>query len=187
METVRSFIALELSPEIQTQLGQIQDELKKSDADVKWVNPSGIHLTLKFLGNLSLELIEEIKKILEQLAKEHQQFELKINCLGAFPKIEHPRVIWVGIEEGKDQSVKLAQELEERLIKLGFLPEKHPFKPHLTLGRVRSGRNRDQLKKLLTSFTFAQKTMQAEKLILFKSTLTPQGAIYQPLHQAKLS
>ena len=187
METVRSFIALELTPEIQKELGQIQNELKKSGADVKWVNPQGIHLTLKFLGNVSLELVEEIKKIIDQLAKGHKRFEMKISQLGAFPKIEYPRVIWVGIEQGKDQAVKLARVLEEYLIRPGFLREKRYFSPHLTIGRVRSGRNRDQLKKLIQSITFSQRAMQAEKVILFKSTLTPQGAIYQPLHEAKLS
>jgi 2'-5' RNA ligase len=187
METIRSFIALELRPEIQKELERIQGELKKAGADVKWVNPEGIHLTLKFLGNVSLDLIEEIKKIIEQLAKKHHCFELKISGISAFPKIEYPRVIWVGIEQGFDQSAQLARELEEGLVGLGFLPEKRPFKPHLTLGRVRSSRNRIQLKELLQSTTSLPKTMQVEKLILFKSTLTSQGAIYQPLHEAKLT
>lgn len=186
METVRSFIALELTPEVQSQLGQIQSELKKADADVKWVKPEGVHLTLKFLGNVSLELIEEIKKIIEQLAKNHQAFEMKISQLGAFPTMEHPRVIWVGIEQGKEQTQKLAQDLEEHLMQLGFLKEKRSFKAHLTLGRVRSARNRNQLKKLLLSVKFPQTTMQAQTLTLFKSTLTPQGAIYQSLQEVKL-
>lgn len=187
METMRTFIALELAPEIQKQLGQIQDQLKKANADVKWVRPEGIHLTLKFLGNVSLELIEEIKKTIDQLAAKHKHFELNITQLGAFPKIEHPRVIWVGIEQGKEQTIKLAQDLAEDLIHLGFLPEKRPFKPHLTLGRVRSNRQREQLKELLQSAKVTPTTMQAQTLTLFKSTLTPKGAIYQALHQAKLS
>lgn len=184
---VRSFIALELTPEIQKELARIQNELKKSAADVKWVKPDGIHLTLKFLGNVSLNLIEEIKKIIDRMAGEHKRFELKIGGLSAFPNIEHPRVIWVGIELGFDKSAQLTKELEKYLIKLGFLPEKRPFKPHLTLGRVRSPRNRTQLKELLQSTTLLSKTIQVEKLVLFKSTLTPQGAIYEPLHEAKLS
>ena len=142
---------------------------------------------LKFLGNLSLKLLEEIKKAIEELSRQHRCFELRVSGLGAFPKIEHPRVIWVGIEQGFDESVKLAQELEKCLSKLGFLPERRPFKPHLTLGRVRSARNRNQLKKLLQSVSISTKTMRAEKLVLFKSTLTPGGAIYQPLHEANLA
>ncbi len=187
METVRAFIALELTGEIQEQLAQIQSELKKAGADVKWVDPSGIHLTLKFLGNVSLKLIEEIKPLLDELAKTHQRFELRLGKLGAFPKIEYPRVIWVGIEQGSEQTIRLTQDLEQGLMaKSGFLPEKRRFSPHLTLGRVRSANNRAQLKGLLVSTTFPQKTMQAETIILFKSTLTPQGAIYQPLHSTSL-
>ena len=187
MESIRTFIALELAPEIQKHLGQIQAELKKSGADVKWVDPSRIHLTLKFLGNLSLKLLEEIKVIIDQLAREHKRFELKVSRVGAFPKVEYPRVIWVGIEGGSEQALRLAENLEQQLIHLGFLKEKRPVKAHLTLGRVRSARNRTQLKELLLSVTFPEKTMLAEVLTLFKSTLTPQGAIYQPLHEARLS
>lgn len=187
METVRAFIALELTSEIQNQLKQAQDELKKAEADVKWVDSKGIHLTLKFLGNVSLELIKEIKRHLDTLAKNHQRFELNINQVGAFPKKEYPRVIWVGIEQGKNQTIKLAEALEERLVNLGFMKEKRDFQPHLTLGRVRSSRNRSQLTRLLESVTILPKTMQAETLVLFKSTLTPQGAIYEALHKADLS
>lgn len=187
METIRTFIALELTSEVQESLGWIQDELRKADADVKWVNPQGIHLTLKFLGDVSRQLLEEIKKVIEELAKKHQGFELNISRVGAFPKIEYPRVIWVGMEAGSEQAVKLAEDLEQRLIHFGFAKEKRPFKAHLTLGRVRSPRNRNQLKTLLQSVSVSQTTMLSEKITLFKSTLTPKGAIYEPLHQAKLS
>jgi 2'-5' RNA ligase len=185
LETVRSFIAIELTEEVQKKLGEIQNELKKADADVKWVNPCDIHLTLKFLGNVSLDLTKEISKIIDQLAKEQPHFELQIAQIGAFPKIEYPRVIWVGIEKGKEQTVQLAQTLEERLINLGFMKEKRSFKPHLTLGRVRSAHNRNQLKKLLQSLVFVPTTMLANTIVLFKSTLTPHGAIYEPLHEVK--
>lgn len=187
MESFRAFIALELTAQVHQELTRAQNQLKASEADVKWVNPEDIHLTLKFLGNVSLELIAEIKKILEELAREHRAFQLEIKNLGAFPKIEYPRVIWAGIAGGSEHSISLAQDLEKRLIKVGFLPEKRPFKPHLTLGRVRSSHKRNQLRELLQSVKLTPKTMQAEKLTLFKSTLTPEGAIYQPLHSTSLS
>ncbi len=187
METIRSFIALELTPEVHQELTRAQSQLKASDTDVKWVNPENIHLTLKFLGSISLELIAEIKKILEELAREHRAFQLEVKNLGAFPKIEYPRVIWVGIERGSEHSINLVRDLEQRLIKVGFLPEKRPFKPHLTLGRVRSSRKRNQLRELLQSVKLTPKTMQAEKLTLFKSTLTASGAIYEPLYSTSLS
>ena len=165
----------------------MQQELQAAEADVKWVAPEGIHLTLKFLGEVSPELAAEIKKQLDELAKHQQRFELSINRVGAFPKIEYPRVIWVGIEHGAESTIKLAQALEEKLLNLGFLKEKRPFRPHLTLGRVRSSHNRQQLRELLQSVAVQPQTMSAQTIVLFKSTLTPQGALYGALHKIKLS
>ena len=186
MQTIRSFIALELSEEIQEALGRIQASLKKSNADVKWVKPRGIHLTLRFLGNISPQLIAEINKLIDRLAQSHSPFKLSMAGLGAFPNIEHPRVIWVGIEQGRKESERLARDLEQGLNQFGFLPEKRNFYAHLTLGRARSSRNRNQLKQLLSSLAVETKTMLVDKIVLFQSTLRPQGAIYQTLHQGKL-
>jgi 2'-5' RNA ligase len=187
LETVRSFIAIELGPEIQKELARVQNELKKSEADVKWVKPERIHLTLKFLGEVSPGLMEEVKKIIAQVVKNHKAFELQISQAGAFPKPEHPRVLWIGVKQGHEETVKLAQELEDALMRIGFQKEKRAFKAHLTLGRVRSAHNRNQLKELLQSVSVSPQTMRVEKLILFKSTLTPKGAIYQPLYEAGLA
>ncbi|MFH1245638.1 MAG: RNA 2',3'-cyclic phosphodiesterase [Candidatus Omnitrophota bacterium] len=184
MEEIRSFIALELTPEIQEELARVQTRLKTTGADVKWVNPEGIHLTLKFLGEISPALLEEVKQILNALAPRHQCFELKITRLGAFPNEEHPRVIWVGTEPEKNRLTQIVQELAEGLINLGFFKEKRPFAPHLTLGRVRSPHNREQLKQALQTTSVEQKVMRVTAITLFKSTLTPQGAIYQSLHKA---
>jgi len=186
MQTVRAFIALELTSEFTLELAKAQGELASSNADVKWVNPEGIHLTLKFLGSISLELAEEVKATLDEVGKKHKPFKLILKGLKAFPKIEYPRVIWAGIEDDSKECMKLAQDLEEHLIKLGFLPEKRSFKAHLTLGRVRSSKGRDQLIKLLRTTELSSKTMQAKELTLFQSTLTPKGAIYQALHKVHL-
>jgi len=94
MEQVRCFIAVELPDEVKTGLDQLQAQIKSGrQTSVKWVNPYGIHLTLKFLGNVNLELIETIKKSIDQLAKEHERFKMDLGQLRVFPRIEHPRVI----------------------------------------------------------------------------------------------
>ncbi len=138
------------------------------------------------MGNVSLGLLEDIKKIIAHIAQQNSRFTMSIGQLGAFPTIDHPRVIWVGLDQGKEQAVHLAKILEEKLQHFGFLSEKRSFKPHLTLGRVRSSRNRDQLKKLIQNITIPEQTIQIKTLTLFKSTLTPEGALYQPLLEAKL-
>lgn len=187
METVRAFIALELAPKVTLALTNVQDKLKSSNADVKWVNPRSVHLTLNFLGHINLEMVDKIKKILDQASKRHQNFELEIKALGAFPDIEHPRIIWVGIDKGSAICKSLMEDLEKSLINLGFLPQKRAHKAHLTLGRVRSARKRNELTKLLQTVEFKSCSMQAKTLTLFQSALTPTGAIYHPMHSISLS
>lgn len=185
MEGIRSFIAIELTPEIQQELARAQTRLKTAGADVKWVNPENIHLTLKFLGETSADILEEVKQVLNTLAPRYSPFELSINHLGAFPNKEHPRVLWVGIAEKNSPLLRTVQELEERLLNLGFFKETRPFAAHLTLGRVRSPQHHKQLQQLLQTTTVTPKVMRATGITLFQSTLTPQGAVYQPLHQAQ--
>ncbi len=185
MQTFRTFIALELTSEIHDELDQLQQKLKAACADVNWVNPRGIHLTLKFLGSISLELIEEVKKTVEAAAKTYSCFTITLAALGAFPNQEYPRVIWVGIEDD-NKSKELAEDLKERLINLGFLPEKRDFNPHLTLGRARSSANRENLKELLTTLNVKKITTKLRTITVFKSTLTPSGAIYEPLFRQAL-
>lgn len=190
---MRLFIAIEISEEIREALAQIQSHLKYAGADVKWVEPHNIHLTLKFLGEVNEEKAEEIKSILDGIAKETRPFELSIKDVGAFPTIEYPRVIWAGLDKGADESKMLAEKIDEGLSKTGFQKEARPFASHLTIGRVRSSTNKEALKEkmnsLLTPTTRPTNqdspSQPISSVILFKSTLTPKGSIYTKLHEAK--
>ncbi|MBL7069275.1 MAG: RNA 2',3'-cyclic phosphodiesterase [Candidatus Omnitrophica bacterium] len=185
---IRTFIALELSPEIKDELTQLQAQLKSINADVKWVKPQSMHLTLKFLGDIVQEQIEEIKKILDNAASRHASFEVSLFQVGGFPRLESPRVIWVGIDKGCSQSEAIAKELEEELERIGFEKEKRPFSAHLTLGRVRSPKERNELVSKIKALDFKPSaSCIIDKITLFQSTLTPQGSIYTPLHEAKLT
>ncbi|MFH1678513.1 MAG: RNA 2',3'-cyclic phosphodiesterase, partial [Candidatus Omnitrophota bacterium] len=93
---MRTFIAIELPEEIKNILGEIQDKLKQTRADVKWVQPQNIHLTLKFLGEINEDLVKKIASALNEIAQENSSFNLRLYELGAFPKIKYPRVIWIG-------------------------------------------------------------------------------------------
>ena len=104
-EKLRTFIAIGLPAEIKAFLGKLQETLKKSNADVKWVKPENIHLTLKFLGEREKKKIDEIIKIIDDVSSEASVFQLEISSIGAFPKKEYPRVIWVGLNEG-DKEIK---------------------------------------------------------------------------------
>ncbi|MCX5680153.1 MAG: RNA 2',3'-cyclic phosphodiesterase, partial [Candidatus Omnitrophica bacterium] len=135
---MRAFIAIELSEEIKTVLHQVQSHLKYSGADVKWVEKENIHLTLKFLGEISEDKLKRIEEILDEIGKLFKPFELTLKDVGAFPKIESPRVIWAGLDKGAKESTEIVRRLDKELSDIGFEPETRPFAAHLTIGRVRS-------------------------------------------------
>lgn len=187
---MRTFIALEISEEIREVLAQIESHLKYAGADVKWVTPGNIHLTLKFLGEVDEGRIEKIKAILDKIGKQTKPFEITIKDIGAFPKIDLPRVIWVGLDKGAAESAELAKRIEDELSKLGFDKEDRPFTAHLTIGRVRSPKNKLALKERMQSLSFELKARSSKivsSVTLFQSALTPSGSIYTKLHEAALA
>ncbi|MDP2941155.1 MAG: RNA 2',3'-cyclic phosphodiesterase [Candidatus Omnitrophota bacterium] len=189
---MRAFIAIDLPLEIKDAFRLLQEQLKNGRPDVKWVEPKNIHLTLKFLGEISEETSTEIKKIVEEVAKENPNFQARISSAGAFPKIDFPRVIWVGVNPGGAQASKIAAQLEEKIAKLGIPPEeKRLFSPHITIGRLRSNKNTQSLISGLKNAadTLAGKNLSflAREIIFYKSTLTPAGPAYEPLSKANLA
>ncbi|MFZ5801293.1 MAG: RNA 2',3'-cyclic phosphodiesterase [Candidatus Omnitrophota bacterium] len=185
-ENLRLFIAVELGSPLREQLAEIQKELKKSGADAKWVKPENIHLTLKFLGATASDKVESISNALQEIALLTPGFSATASQLGAFPKIEYPRVIWVGISEGKTELENLGRKIEDRLFELGFSREERPFAAHLTLARIRSPLNRQSLVEKLKQAQFPAQTQLIREIILFKSTLTPKGPIYEALKRITL-
>lgn len=188
MPNIRSFIAIELGPEIKAELEALIRKLRDSDTDVKWVKPENMHLTLKFLGNIPPDTIEDVKKILDKAGMGSSHFKMGLSGVGAFPGLSYPRVIWVGIGEGGDEAKKIHSLLEEGLEGLKFEREQRPFFPHLTIGRVKSTKKKEALASAIEGLKFRPGISQkVEGLTLFQSTLTPKGPIYTPLHEARLS
>ena len=188
---MRTFIAIDVSQEIKEVLGAIESHLKYAGADVKWVKPEIVHLTLKFLGEITEQKVEEVKAALDAVARIAKPFDLTIKDIGAFPNIEHPRVIWVGLDKGASETVSIASRVDEELSKLGFAKEERPFSSHLTIGRVRSSLNKAKLAEKMSSAAShiikeaAVPAHRVESVILFRSTLTPHGSIYTKLHEAR--
>lgn len=184
---MRTFIAIELSEGIREALAQIQSHLKYSGADVKWVENDNIHLTLKFLGEITEEKCEKVKSILDTIGKSLKPFEISIKDIGAFPKIDYPRIIWVGLDRGAVESKVLAEKIDEELSKIGFQKETRPFAAHLTIGRVRSSKNKEALKDKITLYAVRSTLYELiSSITLYQSTLTPKGPIYTKLHEAHL-
>jgi 2'-5' RNA ligase len=191
MDSVRAFIAIELPDTVRAALSRLQNDLKGStSAPVKWVEPGAIHLTLKFLGNISASAISDIAKSLSEGVKPVAPFRLGLGQTGAFPNPHAPRVVWVGLEGDTTALSTLQQSVELAVIPLGFEREQRRFSAHLTLGRVRdqaTPADRRTLGEAVASLVIKPSVpFDVSSVSLMRSTLTREGAIYNRLHEAAL-
>ena len=191
MEQVRSFIAIELPDGLKEELAQLQTQLKSSNpSSVKWVNPFGIHLTLKFLGNIDVARISEITQAIKAATQEMSPFHVEVRGLGVFPNLRRVQVVWVGIKGEVDKLGKFQQRIESNLARLGFTPETRPFTPHLTLARLRSQASpneRQRFGQLISETKFeSEYSIKVDSINLMSSQLTREGAIYSQISSVKL-
>jgi 2'-5' RNA ligase len=190
IKSIRSFIAIELSPQIQQHLKETVNGLKTKGANgIRWVDPEKIHLTLKFLGDLSLQSLNELSDTLQKNIPV-QSFSICVQNLGVFPNPRRPRVIWVGI--AKSESLTRLQSLIENICtQIGIAPEERDFSPHLTLGRISNPDSISELPKLTQALFLTPigilGSFHPTEFILFRSDLTPQGPIYTKLKSFALS
>lgn len=187
MADIRSFIAVAVDETIISRLTALQQELRRADAPVSWVRPEGMHLTLKFLGNVPEADIPRIGDALHEVAVPRTPFRIGVEGAGAFPNLRRPRVVWADIREGREELIALATAVDDVLAGLGFPPEKRPFSPHLTLGREKEPKQLERLIALVQSHAddrFGEMTVN--EVILFRSQLSPKGAKYTPLRCAAL-
>lgn len=183
---IRAFIAFELPPEATAALAGAQQALGKGkEGGVRWVAPEGIHLTLKFLGNLEEGQLPQLKAALAEAATAEGPFTLQLGPPGAFPSPRSPRVLWIGLEGELEELARLQQAVEEKVSLLGFPTEARPFSPHLTLGRVKPEVSPAARRLLGDKVAQAPPTetisFRVDSLSLMQSTLTPRGAHYQAL------
>ncbi len=182
-ETIRSFVAFDLNNEsVLQRFREAQESLVKTGADLKVVAPQNIHITMRFLGDIRPTMVEPIHEAMTNVV--FTSFSCEIKGLGAFPDLRHPRVVWAGIRTGANELRSVFEQLEPSLIRLGFKPDEKGFSPHLTLARVRTGRNKAELAacvKDMADFEFG--TVKADCLQLKRSLLTPKGPIYSTLKQ----
>ncbi len=184
---IRSFLAIELPKPILKKIGGVQEDLKSAHAEVRWVHPEKIHLTLKFFGNIEESKVDSIFKTIEEPLQTHQPFLLKVRGVGAFPQWRNPRIIWMGLVDGDEILNTLQKEIETQLEKIGFQPEDRPFHPHLTLGRMKSPKGKEALVERMERYKEREfGDFPVERVVLFKSDLKPSGPIYTALKEMKL-
>jgi len=192
MEQVRTFIAIELDEKIKAGLTELQEQLKVRvpQGSVRWVGPEGIHLTLKFLGNVPANRIEQIERAIAQACAGFSSFSFSVGGLGCFPDARRPRVVWVGVQEERGTLKRLQKVIEDGMEKLGFAPEGRGFQAHLTLGRTQRRASSSDVRRLgqVVEETDIGELgqMEARAVSLIKSDLRPTGAVYTRLAEVKL-
>ncbi len=191
MEQIRSFIAVELPDEVKSALTQLETQLKsKGQPSVKWVDPNSIHLTLKFLGNIDGNRVEEITDAIGTAARGISPLHLEVKGLGVFPNLKRAQVAWVGVSGDIDRLIQLQQQIDSNLSRFGFIPESRPFAPHLTLARLRDQASPDDRQSFgqLIAGTRFETTLgfDVDSVNLMRSQLTREGPIYTRLSSVRL-
>jgi 2'-5' RNA ligase len=180
---IRAFIAIPVDENVRDLASSIVKDLATAGADVKWVEPENLHLTLKFLGNISADMVDQISTVIEEATAQMNQFEVTIDGIGGFPGGKKSlRVIWLGVNDKSGLMEKISLAIEQGCKKLGFMSEERGFKPHLTIGRVRQGsQNLSKLRAAISSVEFNPLKLSIDRVNLMRSELSPRGPTYTVL------
>lgn len=182
---MRSFISIEINNEdVRSCILMFQKNILGTNADLKLVKAENIHITLRFLGNITTTMVEKISEELKKI--QFSPFYVEFSDVGVFPSLKHIKVIWIGIKKGVTELIEIYNQIESRLNKIGFSPETRGFRPHITVARVRSTRNKKQLVKMITdkqNSVFGPSIVDSIKLK--KSILLPKGPLYYTLLEVK--
>ena len=182
-EIIRTFIAFDIDSDlVLKRLSEVQKTLTNTGADLKLVEPQNIHVTMRFLGDISPTSVDAIYEEMKKVT--FKPFDIQLKGLGAFPNLKYARVVWIGIQKGANELKSVFDQLELRLQKLDFRPDPKGFSPHLTIARIKSGRNKAELARQIEEMAdYECGVIKAEYLRLKKSVLTSKGPIYSTLKE----
>ena len=184
MATIRSFVAVELPEAVKAALTRLQEQVESGGGGVKWVEPRGVHLTLKFLGYVDEAKVPALVQALTRACEGFVPLEVALSGLGVFPSPSRPRVAWVGLSGGVEKLLRLQEGVEKVLSPFGFPREERAFTPHLTIARLREGVAPQEARAFGEAFLRASPesvSFKVEGISLMKSQLTPTGALYTRL------
>ncbi len=185
---IRCFIALHVPEEIVTGISQYIQELKKLTTGVKWIRPEGIHLTLKFLGEIESSRVEAIQSRLPEISEAVAPFSLHVSGAGCFPGRNRPRVFWLGLEQCESNPLSEIQALIENILEpLGFERESRRFSPHLTLGRVKHPGNFINIYSFFDKHPFPKRNINVTEFFFIRSELKSSGAEYSVIGRYPLN
>jgi 2'-5' RNA ligase len=186
-ETARTFIAIELPPQVHAHLADCQQRLRRAGGDVRWVRPDIIHLTLVFFGDVPADMLGDLEKTVREAAAPFGPLTMRVQGAGRFPPRGLPRTIWIGIEETSGGLAKLQAAIARATAAFAEKEEDRAYTPHLTLGRVKSPRGGRDLAGAVDAMSGATgPSFEAREVTIFKSDLSPQGPTYTPLARVPL-
>ena len=184
---MRTFIAIDLDEGIRRRLVDVQERLRGVAPRVRWVRPEGLHVTLKFLGEIDEEMVEPVTAVVAEAAEGIAPFQVRVAGLGAFPPRGAPRVLWAGVDDPAGQLATIHRRIDRGLAPLGFERERRRFHPHVTLGRAKDRRADPGLRTTLDGLCDHELGVQAvAEIVLFHSILDPTGAVHNPLRRHPL-
>ncbi|MBT8338580.1 MAG: RNA 2',3'-cyclic phosphodiesterase [Desulfatitalea sp.] len=183
----RTFIAFALPGRVIRLAADLQARMKCRRVTMRWVRPENIHLTLKFLGDIRREQMDGVVSAMQAAARGVRPFDLDVQGMGVFPSIKRPRVLWMGLGGQIERLHDLHARLDDHLASAGHQRERRPYRGHLTLARIKAGVDPGRLLDVIEQEGgFSAEPFQAVELVLFKSDLRPQGAVYTSLSQVAL-
>jgi 2'-5' RNA ligase len=179
---MRAFLGIPVPEDLKARIMSVQKRF--SGFDIKFVEPENLHFNLKFFGEINDEKVAELKNILNDVCRNFKPFEIKMAGLGAFPNKEYIRVVWIGVKDGYNEMISLADSIQSSIKSFNFENDER-FVPHLTLGRVRSGRNKEEIANILEE-NIEIGNMKVDRIVLFQSKLNPDGPKYEEVFNVKL-
>ena len=187
MEKIRSFVAVLIPDEIRRRLAEVEGKLKASGADVKWVPEQNFHVTLKFLGYVEPDRLDEVNAAVKAALEGLSRFEVTLSGVGAFPKPNRPSVVWIGIAMGGEELKTLAERVERGLEQIGIDREARAFNPHITVGRLREGGHLHRLPEVIESLREIEiGSFEVGSIAVMRSDLHPTGPVYSEIADFKL-
>jgi RNA 2',3'-cyclic 3'-phosphodiesterase len=183
----RLFVAMDTPAAVKSEIANVQNQLRETDADIRWEPPEKLHLTIKFLGSTPPDLVAPITVTLHTIAAKIPPLTVLYRSLGHFPKRGDPRILWIGMEEETGGLMMLQENIDTEMAALGFAREDRRFHPHVTIGRIRSTRRMPSLLRTVETLTFQCQPVVVTSIDLINSDLKPEGSVYTTLASFPLS
>jgi len=186
MENIRTFIAVDVPQEIKMELDKMIAEFRNDAPEIRWVRAANLHLTLRFLGDVTKDTIPKLADEISHNLKDFGQFQISLKGLGGFPNLKKARVIWVGGGDGNERLYQLAALVDKACIDCGLGNADKPFSSHLTIGRVKFPKGHEKLISHIETMNYKSRAFSVDEVVIFKSDLSPAGPKYTRLETIHL-